>query len=96
MGPAMRVLVLLMAGWLWMLPQALNSSGVRTVCDEYGIPVPVPTSEEEELKHTKLAHCFQYGAEALLPKPPKARAPHSEHAPLAAALQEVPYPPPRV
>lgn len=90
-----RLFTTLLAAWIWFLPQAMNSAGVQVVCDEYEVPAPVPAGEEEEVKHSKLSNPVPYGANALPPKPPIARAPHSGYAPLSAALLEVPYPPPR-
>ena len=90
-----RLFTCLLAAWIWFLPQAMNSVGVKAVCDEYEVPAPVPAGEEEEVKHSKLANPVSCGADSLPPKPPIARAPHSGYAPLSAALEEVPYPPPR-
>lgn len=91
----MRMLVFLMAAMLWCLPQATYTYGVNVVCDEYGAPAPAPAGEEEEVKHTKLHHSFSHSSDVMAPQPPLARAPHTAHAMFTAALQEVPYPPPR-
>ncbi len=92
---ATRMLALVLAVALWMVPQMLNASGTRVLCDDHSLPVPIPAGEEEEVKHTKLPPLLLPGTG------PSSRPSLSCPEPLNAdqlpdaAHSEVPYPPPK-
>lgn len=94
-GPLGRIVVCFLAFWLWMMPRLMASEEVRGLYEEYGMKLPVPASEEEEVKHSSVYPWPSSGAVPPRALPCADSAPHGADRPLATALQEVPHRPPR-
>jgi hypothetical protein len=90
----LRLLTCFLAFWLWMMPQVLNASGTRVICDEFGVPMPSPASEEEEVKHSKLPPLVYVSNGAPRQQLPGRSLREAQH-PTLGTLKEVPYPPPK-
>lgn len=80
---------------LGLMPLMLASENVQGLMEEQGMPLPLPASEEEEVKHASIPVWPVGGNLSSLSAASPGKAPCAPEVVLSAALQEVPYPPPR-